>query len=310
MGGHILIKFLIKKFIKDSEKVNDKNVRESYGVLSGILGIICNVFLFIVKLVLGLFINSIAVISDAFNNLSDMGTSVITIFGAKLSSRPPDKEHPHGHGRYEYIASLVISFIIFAVGFRLLSTSFSKILNPQKVLLNTVSVLILLISVLVKVWMFSYNRYIGKVINSSVNRAAALDSLNDVYATTGIILGMVVGNFTAFPVDGIMGLVISVLIMYTGFKTAKDSVNLLLGALPDPEIIQRINELVLSGENIKGIHDLKIHDYGPGRITASIHAEVVDNVNIVDIHSEIDRIEAKVKEELGIDMVIHMDPVE
>lgn len=305
-----MIKFLIKKFIKDSEKVNDKNVRESYGVLSGILGIICNVFLFIVKLVLGLFINSIAVISDAFNNLSDMGTSVITIFGAKLSSRPPDKEHPHGHGRYEYIASLVVSFIIFAVGFRLLSTSFSKILNPQKVLLNTVSVLILLISVLVKVWMFSYNRYIGKVINSSVNRAAALDSLNDVYATTGIILGMVVGNFTAFPVDGIMGLVISVLIMYTGFKTAKDSVNLLLGALPDPEIIQRINELVLSGENIKGIHDLKIHDYGPARITASIHAEVVDNVNIVDIHSEIDRIEAKVKEELGIDMVIHMDPVE
>ena len=305
-----MIKLIIKKFIKDSEKVNDKKVRESYGVLSGILGIICNVFLFVVKLVLGLSINSIAVISDAFNNLSDMGTSVITIFGAKLSSRPPDEEHPHGHGRYEYIASLVVSFIIFAVGFRLLSTSFSKILNPQKVLLNTVSVLILLISVLVKVWMFSYNRYIGKVINSSVNRAAALDSLNDVYATTGIILGMVVGNFTAFPVDGIMGLVISVLIMYTGFKAAKDSVNLLLGALPDPEIIQRINELVLSGENIKGIHDLKIHDYGPGRITASIHAEVADNVNIVDIHSEIDKIEAKVKEELGIDMVIHMDPVE
>jgi len=305
-----LIKLIIKKFIKDSEKVNDKKVRESYGVLSGTLGIICNVFLFVVKLVLGLFINSIAVISDAFNNLSDMGTSVITIFGAKLSSRPPDEEHPHGHGRYEYIASLVVSFIIFAVGLKLLSTSFNKILNPQKVLFNAVSVLILLISVLVKVWMFSYNRYIGKVINSSVNRAAALDSLNDVYATGGIILGMVIGSFTAFPVDGIMGLVISVLIMYTGFKAAKDSVNLLLGALPDPEIIQGINELVLSGENIKGIHDLKIHDYGPGRITASIHAEVADNVNIVDIHSEIDKIEAKVKEELGIDMVIHMDPVE
>lgn len=305
-----MIKLIIKKFIKDSEKVNDKKVRESYGVLSGILGIICNVFLFVVKLVLGLYINSIAVISDAFNNLSDMGTSVITIFGAKLSSRPPDEEHPHGHGRYEYIASLVVSFIIFAVGLKLLSTSFNKILNPQKVLFNSVSVLILLISVLVKVWMFSYNKYIGKVINSSVNRAAALDSLNDVYATGGIILGMVIGNFTTFPVDGIMGLVISVLIMYTGFKAAKDSVNLLLGALPDPEIIQRINELVLSGENIKGIHDLKIHDYGPGRITASIHAEVADNVNIVDIHSEIDKIEAKVKEELGIDMVIHMDPVE
>lgn len=305
-----MIKFLIRKFIKNSENVNDRDVREAYGVLSGVLGIICNVFLFVTKLIIGMFINSIAVISDAFNNLSDMGTSVITIFGAKLSNRPPDKEHPHGHGRYEYIASLIVSFVIFAVGFKLLSSSFDKILKPQKVLLNTLSISILVISVLVKVWMFSYNKYIGKVINSSVNRATAFDSLNDVYATSAVIVGTVIGTFVSLPIDGIMGIVISGLIMYTGFKTAKDSVDLLLGVLPDPEIIGKINEMVLSCKSIKGIHDLKIHDYGPGRITASIHAEVSDNENIVDIHTEIDKIELKVKEELGIDMVIHMDPVE
>lgn len=305
-----MIRLLIKNFIKDSENVSDKNVRESYGVLSGVLGIICNIFLFVLKLTLGLFINSIAVISDAFNNLSDLGTAVIAIFGAKLSNRPPDKEHPHGHGRYEYISSLVVSFVIFAVGLKLLGSSFDKIINPQKVLFNAVTILLLLVSVLMKLWMFSYNRYIGKVINSSVNRAAALDSLNDVFATSGVILGTFIGSFTNFPVDGIMGIIISLLIMYTGFNVAKDSVNLLLGALPETEVIMKINELVLSGKNIKGVHDLKIHDYGPGRITASIHAEVSDNVNIVEIHSEIHDIEMKVKEELGIDMVIHMDPVE
>lgn len=304
-----MIRLIIKKFIKNSENVNDKDVREAYGVLSGVLGIICNMLLFTIKLIVGFIINSIAVISDAFNNLSDLGTSVIAIFGAKLSNRPPDKEHPHGHGRYEYIATLVVSFVIFAVGLKLLGSSFDKILKPQKVVFNIVSMIILSISVLLKVWMFSYNRYIGKAINSSVNRAAASDSLNDVYATVGVIIGTLIGIFVAFPIDGVMGLIISGLIMYTGFNTAKDSVNLLLGALPDPEVIERINELVLSGKNIKGAHDLKVHDYGPGRITASIHAEVSDHANIVDIHSEIDNIELKVKEELGIDMVIHMDPV-
>lgn len=306
----ILIRLIIKRFIKDSENVKDKDVRESYGVLAGVLGIICNLLLFTIKLILGFFINSIAVISDAFNNLSDLGTSVIAIFGAKLSNRPPDKEHPHGHGRYEYIASLVVSFVIFAVGLKLLSTSFNKIVNPHKVLFNMITILTLSVSVLIKVWMFSYNRYIGKIINSSVNRAAASDSINDVYATSVVIIGTAIGSFVAFPVDGVMGLIISGLIMYTGFNAAKDSVNLLLGALPDSGVIEKINELVLSGRNIKGAHDLKVHDYGPGRITASIHAEVSDKVNIVEIHSEIDEIELKVKEELGIDIVIHMDPVQ
>ncbi len=305
-----MIKFIIRKFIRNHEKVDDKEVREAYGVLAGILGIICNLFLFGLKFAVGLFINSIAVISDAFNNLSDMGTSVITILGAKLSNRPPDQEHPHGHGRYEYIASLIVSFVIFAVGIELLRNSFGKIVNPEKVVFKLTSIMILMSSILVKVWMFLYNKYIGKTINSCVMRATAYDSLNDVYATSGVILGTIVGRFVNFPVDGVMGLIISGLIIYTGFSTAKDSVHLLLGASPDPEIIEKINKLVLDNKNIKGAHDLKIHDYGPGRVTASIHAEVSENVSIVDIHSEIDKIELKVKEELGIDMVIHMDPVE
>lgn len=305
-----MIKLIIKKFVEDSEDINNKSVRESYGVLSGVLGIICNLFLFVVKLILGIFINSIAVISDAFNNLSDLGTSIITIFGAKLSSRPPDNEHPHGHGRYEYISSLVVAFVIFGVGLKLLGNSFDKVLKPQEVVFNAISVLILLVAVLVKLWMFSYNRYIGKKINSSINRAAALDSLNDVYATSGVIAGMIVGNFTTIPIDGILGIIISGLIIFSGFNAAKDSVNLLLGAVPDNEVINRINELVLSDKNVKGVHDLKIHDYGPGRVTASIHAEVSDKVDIVEIHSIIDKIETMVKEELGIDLVIHMDPVE
>jgi len=308
-GGLELIKLIIKWFIKDYRNVTDKKVRESYGVLSGVIGIVCNIFLFMLKMTTGLFINSIAVISDAFNNLSDMGSSLVAILGVKLSNRPPDDEHPHGHGRYEYISSLVVSFIIFAVGLELLRNSFGKIMKPEEVTFNTISILILIISILIKLWMFSYNRYIGKTINSGINKATAQDSLNDAIATTAVVAGTLIGSFVRFPLDGIMGLIISALIMYTGFSIAKDSVDLLLGVCPDTELINSINSYVLGGKNIKGIHDLKVHDYGPGRISASIHAEVSEGANIVEIHSVIDEIEQKIKNELGVDIVIHMDPV-
>ncbi|HHV28169.1 MAG TPA: cation transporter [Clostridium sp.] len=304
-----MIKLIIKWFIKDYRNVTDKKVRESYGVLSGVIGIVCNIFLFMLKMTTGLFINSIAVISDAFNNLSDMGSSLVAILGVKLSNRPPDDEHPHGHGRYEYISSLVVSFIIFAVGLELLRNSFGKIMKPEEVTFNTISILILIISILIKLWMFSYNRYIGKTINSGINKATAQDSLNDAIATTAVVAGTLIGSFVRFPLDGIMGLIISALIMYTGFSIAKDSVDLLLGVCPDTELINSINSYVLGGKNIKGIHDLKVHDYGPGRISASIHAEVSEGANIVEIHSVIDEIEQKIKNELGVDIVIHMDPV-
>jgi cation diffusion facilitator family transporter len=305
-----LIKLLIRRYVKDYRNVTETKVRESYGVLSGMIGIFCNLFLFIIKISTGLLINSIAVISDAFNNLSDLGSSLISILGVKLSNRPPDREHPHGHGRYEYITSLAVSFVIFGVGLELLRNSFQKVIKPEEVLFNPISVSLLVISVFVKLWMFSYNRYIGKAINSGINRATACDSLNDAIATSVVIAGTLLGRVVNFPFDGVLGLVISVLIMYTGFGIAKNSVDLLLGSSPDPELINNIKSYVLEGKGIKGVHDLKVHDYGPGKISASIHAEVSHGANIVEIHSEIDDIEQKIKCELGVDIVIHMDPVE
>lgn len=305
-----MVRLIIKRFVKNYQDVNDRDVRESYGVLSGVLGIICNLGLFAMKLSVGLLTNSIAVISDAFNNLSDMGTSLVAIIGVKLSNRPPDQEHPHGHGRYEYIASLIVSFVIFAVGLQLLGSSFDKLTNRDEVLFSSVSMIILTFSVLVKAWMFSYNRYIGDTINSTISRATANDSLSDVIATSAVIVGTVLGQYVTFSIDGLLGLVISCLIMYTGFSTAKDSVHALLGSSPDPELIQSINSIVLSARSIDGVHDLMIHDYGPGRIAASIHAEVSGLSNVADIHSEIDDIERLIERELGVSMVIHMDPGE
>jgi cation diffusion facilitator family transporter len=304
-----LIKLIIRTFIKDHQNVTDKYVRESYGVLAGILGIICNLFLFILKLSIGIFINSIAVISDAFNNLTDLGSSLISIIGAKLSNRPPDHGHPYGHGRFEYVSSLVVSFIIFTVGLQLLRSSFDKLFNPADVLFSPVSLVILVLSVLIKFWMFSYNLYIGKTINSSINRATAFDSINDTIATSAVIVTTIIAQFVDFPLDGLVGIIISLLILYTGFSIAKDTVNLLLGSTPDPELVSRINTMVLNGNFIVGTHDLKVHDYGPGRVIASIRAEVPDYVNLVEVHSVIDELELKIAHELGISMVIHMDPI-
>ncbi len=304
-----MIRFLIKKFVKDYKNTNDKSVRESYGVFSGVLGIICNLFLFGVKLAIGIIMNSIAITSDAFNNLSDTGSSMITILGAKLSNRVPDEEHPFGHGRFEYISSLIIAFIIILVGFELLKSSFDKIINPEKVEFSWILIVILSVSILVKVWMYFYNRYIGKAIGSKVNQAAAYDSLNDVVATSAVILTTIVGKFIDFPIDGIAGLIVSMLIMYTGYGVAKDTVNVLLGMSPSAETVDKINSQILECDFIEGVHDLKVHDYGPGRTIASVHVEMSDRISIVKAHTEIDKVEKRILNELGIDIVIHVDPM-
>ncbi|MCD4714352.1 MAG: cation diffusion facilitator family transporter [Clostridiales bacterium] len=304
-----MIRFLIKKFVKDYKNTNDKSVRESYGVFSGVLGIICNLFLFGVKLAIGLIMNSIAITSDAFNNLSDTGSSMITILGAKLSNRVPDEEHPFGHGRFEYISSLIIAFIIILVGFELLKSSFDKILNPEKVEFSWILIVILSVSILVKVWMYFYNRYIGNAIGSKVNQAAAYDSLNDVVATSAVILTTIVGKFIDFPIDGIAGLIVSMLIMYTGYGVAKDTVNVLLGMSPSAETVDKINSQILECDFIEGVHDLKVHDYGPGRTIASVHVEMSDRISIVKAHTEIDKVEKRILNDLGIDIVIHVDPM-
>lgn len=304
-----MIKLLIKLFIKDSENIKNNSVREKYSYLSGILGIMCNLFLFSVKISIGLIIGSIAVISDAFNNFSDMGTSVISIIGTKLSNAHADSEHPFGHGRIEYVSSLIVSFIIILVGFELFKGSFDKILHPQQVEINLVLTLILAVSVLIKLWMYIYNKFIGNKINSKVILAVASDSLNDVFATSAVILATVIGKFLPVSIDGYVGAVVSVVIMIAGYRLSKDTIDTLLGTPPDPETVENIEKIIMENEDILGIHDLIVHDYGPGRIMASVHAEVADNCDIVRIHEIIDNIENYIEKNLGIHIVIHMDPI-
>lgn len=304
-----MTKYLIRKFISDYQNTSDKKVREKYCILSGIMGICNNFILFVIKLVIGKLLNSIAIVSDAFNNLSDMGSSLVSIIGAKMSNMRPDKEHPFGHGRIEYLSSLLVAVIIFMVGFTLLKTSFLKIFTPEKLNFNPLLILILILSVLVKVWMFFYNRYMGKKINSSVLNAAAFDSLNDVYATGAVILSTFLSLFTTFPIDAILGVGVSILILFAGFNVAKDTVDLLLGKSPDKELIASIEKIMLKNKRIVGVHDLIVHDYGPGRIISSVHAEVRDDENIVEIHEIIDALENEIQTQLGIIMIIHIDPI-
>lgn len=304
-----MIKVIIKKFIPAYDDTKDKKVRERYCVLAGVLGIICNIVLFAVKLIIGRLMNSISILSDAFNNLSDMGSSIISILGAKMSNRRPDHEHPFGHGRMEYIASFVVSCIILVVGFELFRSSIDKIIHPEPVRFSMILIVILTLSMLVKIWMFYYNRYMGKQIDSTVLRAASSDSLNDVVATAAVILATVIGNYVSFPIDGIMGVIVSVLIMIAGFKIAKEVVDRLLGQRPDPALVKEITDMILSYDGMIGIHDMIVHNYGPGRNFASVHAEVSDDSDIIKTHEMIDQAEQDILRETGVMIVIHMDPV-
>ncbi len=304
-----MIRFIIVKTIKDYRNTDKPSVREAYGVMSGIVGIFCNLFLFGLKVTIGLLTGSIAILSDGVNNLSDTGSSVVSVIGAKLSGRDADVEHPYGHGRFEYVASLIISFLIMMVGFELFKESISKIRNPEIIVISIKMALILVLSIGIKVWMFSYNRYIGRLIDSSMNRAAAADSLNDVIATSAVIIATLAGAYFKVPLDGYAGIIVSCLIMYTGFGVAKETVSLLLGMSPSEETVEKIMTIIKSCDDIRGAHDLKVHDYGPGRSIASIHTELSNKTDIVKAHMIIDRLEKQVMKELGIELVIHVDPI-
>lgn len=302
-----MIRVIIKRFI--NKDLSESNTREKLIGLSGVLGILCNTIIFAFKLGLGLMINSIAIVSDAFNNLSDIGSSIVSIVTAKLSNLPPDDEHPHGHGRYEYIGSLVVAFIIGTVGFELLKQSYAKIINPTPVIFNTWVLFILAFTVLIKLWMYRYNMYIFKQINSNINKATAFDSLSDMVGTSLVMIAMIVGIYTSLPIDGVMGVIIACIIMYTGFDVAKETVSMLIGSIPDIDVQNQIQAIVNNGDYVIESHDLKIHDYGPGRVSASIHVEVPDFVNIVDAHSSIDKLEKDIKEKTNVDITIHIDPI-
>ncbi len=305
----MLIRFLTKVFIPDSENVTNLSVRASYGVFGGILGIICNIILFIIKIIIGGAINSIAIISDAFNNLSDIGSSAITMIGARLSNQKPDAEHPFGHGRIEYISSLIVSFIIITMGFELIKTAFSKILSPHRPEFNIILMIILAVSIFIKLWMYFSVKYLGKKINSDVLLATASDSLNDAIATSTVILSVFLCKFLPPVIDGIAGLIVAILICVSGVKLAWETIGTLLGTSPDPEVAKKIAEIILSDKEILGIHDLIIHDYGPGRTLASVHAEVSCEKSAIILHEIIDSLEVKVMNETGIETVIHTDPI-
>ena len=305
-----MTKALIRLFIRDAENTRDARVRERYGVLSGAVGIACNVFLFILKVVIGLVTGSISIAADAFNNLSDGLSCMISIVGFKVSGKAPDEKHPLGYGRTEYIAGLVVAFIIVLVGFEFFKTSIDRILHPAPVAFSLVLVVILAISMLVKLWMGAFNVQIGRRIDSPVLMAAGQDSRNDVITTGVVILGMVAGQFTTLPVDGYVGVLVAAFIVWAGFGIARDTVAPLLGEAADPEIAQNIEKLVMESEYIVGVHDLIVHNYGAGRWLASLHAEVPSNSDFVAVHEVIDEAEKRVWQRTGVYLVIHMDPID
>ena len=305
-----MIKLLTKLFIKDHENVANAAVRRAYGTMCSLYGIFLNLLLFAGKYFAGVISGSVAITADAFNNLSDAGSSIITLLGFAIAGKKPDLDHPFGHGRAEYLAGLALSAVIVLMGFELAKSSFEKILHPEPINTGLLPALILVCSILVKFYMCLYNRSVGKKINSAAMQATAVDSLSDSVATTVVLLSMGIAYFFHVNIDGYAGLLVAVFIIYAGFNAAKDTVSPLLGQAPDPEFVQQVADIVTAHPEVVGIHDLVVHDYGPGRVMVSLHAEVRGDGNIFDLHDAIDTAETELKEQLGCIATIHMDPIE
>lgn len=302
-------KFLVNTFIKNNEDISNEKVRGKYIFLGGLVGIISNLLLFTIKLSVGLITSSIAIMADAFNNLSDASSSIITIVGFKLSDKPADAEHPFGHGRIEYISALIVSFMVMLVGFQFVKSSLERIFNPVDIKFEIIPFVLLLISIFVKVWLSSFNKFVGNKIDSSALKAASTDALGDVFTSSCVAISFLASKFTSFPIDGYLGTLVALFILYSGFSLTKETLNPLLGEAPDPELVKKIQDMVLSYDKITGVHDLIIHNYGPCRCMASIHAEVPCDISIMEIHEIIDRAEREISEKLKIYLVIHMDPI-
>ncbi|WP_297634817.1 cation diffusion facilitator family transporter [uncultured Clostridium sp.] len=305
----MISKLLVNTFVKDNTNIKDKKVRNNFGTLGGVVGIIVNLVLTAIKISVGVVTGSVAITADGVNNLSDAGSSIITIVGFKMSSKPADKEHPFGHGRIEYISALVVSFLVILVGLEFIKTSFDRILHPGKVTFEVIPFILLIVSILLKVWLAGFNKYIGNKIDSNALKAAAIDSLGDVFASSCVAISFLASKFTNFPIDGYVGVVVALIIVYSGYSLIKDTLNPLLGEAPDPELVSELEELLLSYPHITGIHDLIIHNYGPGRCMASVHAEIPSDIDIMEIHNIIDKAEREISQKLELYLVIHMDPI-
>lgn len=304
-----MYKLLAKIFIKDYKNYSDAAVREKYGALSGILGMVFNLILFIGKLIAGMLCGSIAMTADAFNNLSDAGSSVVTFIGFRLAAKPTDREHPFGHGRMEYIAGLTVSILILTVALELAKSSISGIITPKPISFSVVAVVVLVVSILVKFYMFIYNRATAKKIDSAAMRAVASDSISDCLATLTVIVSLLANKFFGWQIDGICGLLVAVFIFFNGFSSAKETIGLLLGTAPDKKLVDDIFHTVTAHSGIIGVHDLMVHNYGPGRCFISLHAEVDSKVDAIVSHDKIDNIERELEQKYKCIAVIHMDPV-
>lgn len=302
-------KLLVKLFIKNYDDTKNPSVREKYGYLGSITGIIVNVLLAVAKYLIGAASNSIAITADAVNNLSDSVSCVITLVSFKMANMKPDKEHPFGHGRIEYVAALIVGFIVELMGYELIKSSIDKIRHPEAVVFSVPALVVLLISIGGKIWLALFNGYLGKRIDSTAMSAVVTDSISDTTATTVTLISLIVSIFTDLPIDGYMGIVVSLFILYSGFGILKESIGIILGTPPDKELVDELVDYIMSHEEILGIHDLVIHSYGATRTFASVHTEISADGDLLRAHDTIDSIERHVKEKFGIELVIHMDPI-
>lgn len=298
---------IIKLFLKNKDPKTASG-RETFGRVAGIVGIICNVFLCILKFIVGTISNSVSITADATNNLTDAGSSIITLIGFRLSEKPADEDHPYGHARYEYITALVISFIIIYIGFETLRNSFDKILHPQETVFSWVTIAILAVSIFVKLWLSGFNKKLGKIINSTALDATAADSRNDCISTGAVLIAMIISKFIGFNLDGYMGVCVSILILVSGVSLVKETVNPLLGEAPSKEMHEKIENKILSYDNVLGVHDLMVHSYGPNSFFASAHIEMDANIDVLVCHDLMDKIERDFKAEYNIHLVVHLDP--
>lgn len=304
-----MTELLLKAFVKNYKETDDPKVREACGKFAGIVGIVSNIILCLMKVIVGMFAGSIAIIADGINNLADASSSVITFIGFKLSSLPEDKEHPYGHARYEYLTGLLVSVLIIVVGVQLLRSSFDKVLNPEETVFSLVTVLVLVIAIVMKVWQAVFNIGLGKRINSMTLIATGTDSRNDVISTTVVLIALIITRITGFQLDGIMGCAVALFIIWSGITLVRDTVSPLLGEAPDEELVREIERRTWQFEGVLGIHDLIVHNYGPGKVFASMHVEIDACGDMMEAHDMIDNIERSISEALKIHIVIHMDPV-
>lgn len=303
------MKIIAHWLFKDCD-YKDPDTREKIGIFSSIMGIILNVFLAVLKFILGTISGSIAILSDSFNNLSDSASSVVAYVGYKIANKPADKDHPFGHGRVEYLTSLVIGIIIVFVGLNLFVSSFDKVLNPSPLEYNMWILVALIASILIKVWMAMFNRYLGKECNSSVMISVFKDSFNDVVATSATVLAYILSPYTSLPLDGLMGIVVSCFVSYTGYEVIKDTFDSLLGKPIDTELVEKITKIIMDSDVALGVHDIMLHSYGPTQIMGSAHVEVSAKGDVLAIHDEIDEIERRIKNELRVSLTLHTDPIE